>query len=411
MSKTHIKGKIKDLRAFIARVPKSDLHVHLDGSIRPSTIIEIAKREKIKLPSYTESGFNKIVLKDHYRNLEEYLKFFQYGVAVMQNPENLEKIAYELVNDNIAEGVRYIEVRFAPQQHINSKMDLLEVLSAVNRGLEKAKKEFNNSPKVKKELEPRFNYGIIVCALRYFGRWSDYFNRFLDAHPFSKEKRVFALASYELVQGVIKIRNETGMPIVGFDLAGREEGYPADDHWKAYQFAHKNFLHKTVHAGEAYGPESIFQAITDLHAERIGHGHYLFDHTKVYSPDIKDKKLYVKELAQFVADRRITIEVCLTSNMQTNPAIKNIKNHQFKKMKDANLSTTICTDNRTVSKTSVSKEIELAVTTFGIQTSELKDILTYGFKRSFYPGDYKEKRKYVRSIIDYYEKIEDQFVS
>ncbi|MCK5784832.1 MAG: hypothetical protein KAH06_10310, partial [Desulfobacterales bacterium] len=150
----------------------------------------------------------------------------------------------------------------------------------------------------------------------------------------------------------------------------------------------------------------IFQAITDLYAERLGHGYYLFDTTKITNPEIKDKKRYVQDLSQYIADKRITIEVCLTSNLQTNPAIKDMGHHQFRKMKEARLSSTFCTDNRLMSKTTVTREIGLAVDNFAITPKELKDHIIYGFKRCFYPGAYTEKRQYVRTIIDYYEMLE-----
>ncbi len=393
-------------KEFIRELPKSDLHVHLDGSLRVNTLIEIARQEKFALPSYTEEGLNETVYKSHYGSLEEYLTGFQYTVRAMQTPENLERIAYEFARDNQAEGVRYVEVRFAPQLHMSSRLHLDRIMSSVNDGLARAEKEFNRRPEVADRGMPPFRYGIIACALRSFGEMSDYYRVFLEAHPFSDKRRSFGLASYELVQGLVQARDRLGLPIVGFDLAGPEYGFPADDHWKAFQFAQKNFLHKTVHAGEAYGPESIFQAITDLYAERIGHGYYLFDESKITSPEIKDKKKYIRDLSRFIADKRITIEVCLTSNLQTNPTIGDIHNHQFKKMREARLSTTFCTDNRLVSKTTVSREIGLAVDAFGINAKELKDHIIYGFKRCFYPGEYSEKRRYVRSVIDYYEQLE-----
>ncbi|MDP8213775.1 MAG: adenosine deaminase family protein [Candidatus Euphemobacter frigidus] len=397
-------------KKFIEAVPKTDLHVHLDGSLRLSTLIDIAKQEKFELPSYTEEGLNELVFKDNYADLEEYLAGFQYTVKAMQTPENLERIAYEFAQDNQAEGVRYVEVRFAPQLHVNSRMDLENVLTSVNRGMERAAKEYNARPAITSGEEPLFIYGIITCALRFFGRrMSEYYRIFLDAHPFSDQRRNFGVASYELVQGVVQVRNRLSLPIVGFDLAGPEYGFPADDHWKAFHFAQKNFLHKTVHAGEAYGPESIFQAITDLYAERLGHGYYLFDESKITNPEIKDRKKYIQNLSQYIADRRITIEVCLTSNLQTNPLIGDIANHQFKKMKEAKLSATFCTDNRLMSKTTVTREIGRAVNAFAIDPKELKNHIIYGFKRCFYPGKYTEKRRYVRTIIDYYEELEREF--
>ena len=187
-------------------------------------------------------------------------------------------------------------------------------------------------------------------------------------------------------------------------LAGAEEGNPAKDHWQAFQFAHENFMAKTVHAGEAYGPASIFQAITELHADRIGHGYYLFDTSRVDDKGITDKQKYVEDLAMYIAEHRVTIEVNLTSNLQTNPALTTLKDHSFKEMIKHDLSTSICTDNRTVSKTTVTNEIMLALANFELTPRRLKNIIVYGFKRSFFPDSYSRKREYVRRCIDFYEE-------
>ncbi|HOI11187.1 MAG TPA: adenosine deaminase family protein, partial [Myxococcota bacterium] len=307
------------------------------------------------------------------------------------------------------EGVRYFEVRFAPQLHAHAGMGMDEVLRAVNRGLAKAAAKANRrlrrgDPTVD---EPEYTYAITVCAMRYFDEnFSAYYKDLFRVHPFSPPKQVLQFGSLELAQAAVAIRDRWGIPITGFDLAGREKGYPAEDHRRAYEYAHKNFLKKTVHAGEAYGPESIFQAITDLHADRLGHGYYLLSPNMVAAPNIKDKKEYVRRLAEYIADRRITLEVCLTSNMQTNPTIKDLSRHAFKGMRAARLSTTLCTDNRLVSNTTVTKELMLAIRHFGLTSHELKNIVIYGFKRSFYPGSYIEKRTYVRRIIDFYERVE-----
>jgi adenosine deaminase len=174
----------------------------------------------------------------------------------------------------------------------------------------------------------------------------------------------------------------------------------------AYQVAHEAFLGKTVHAGEDYGPESIFQAIGDCHADRVGHGTWLFDETKIHDPRIADRKAYVERLAQYIADKRITIEVCLTSNQQTVPELADdLRKHPFGEMRKRRLSTTFCTDNRLVSHTTVSGEIARAVDAFALTTREVRDILVYGFKRSFYPGSYLEKRKYVRQVLDYSNRL------
>ncbi|MCZ6818769.1 MAG: adenosine deaminase family protein [Calditrichaeota bacterium] len=394
-----------EIRKLIERIPKTDIHVHLDGCVHLATLIEIAEKEKIDLPSYTVEGMNELVFKDHYENLEEYLKTFGFSCAVMQKPEYLERIAYEMAQDNQAEGVRYMEVRFAPQLHINDDMDMAVVLTSVNKGLERAQKEFNQQPEVTSGKEPPFNYGIIISALRSFGPYSDYYAKFIHVHSFSEKKQLFGLASAELVQGAVRVRDELGLPIVAFDLAGAEKGNPPKDHWRAFQFAHENFMSKTVHAGEAYGAPSIFQAITELHADRIGHGFYLFDESKIDDPRIKDKQRYINELAQYIAEHRVTIEVNLTSNLQTIPTLKTLKNHSFHKMLEYELSTTICTDNRTVSKTTVTNELVLALQNFNLSPRQLKNVIVYGFKRSFFPDNYSKKRQYVRRCIDYYEHV------
>jgi adenosine deaminase len=398
---------ITTLAELIQHIPKTDLHLHLDGSIRLGTIAELGQRDGIKLPSYTAAGLDELVFKSHYRDLEEYLTTFGYSCAVMQNPENIERIAYELAVDNQNENVRYIEVRFAPQLHINKNMDMRRVLESVNKGLLRAQQEFNQRPAIREGLEPPFQYGIIVCAMRYFdGNFSDYYANLVNVHAYSSLKSIRELGSYELAQGAVRIRDEQGIPVVGFDLAGAENGYPASQHRRAFQYAHQHFMAKTVHAGEAYGAPSIFQAITDLHADRIGHGYYLFNVEKIENDEsIRDKAQYIEELCNYIAAHRITIEVCLTSNMQTNPTIGTLSNHAFQHMIARELSVTICTDNRTVSKTTVSNEIMLALKTFRLTEKQFKNLIVYGFKRSFFHDTYANKRKWVRQSIEAYEDV------
>lgn len=394
--------------AFIREIPKTDLHVHLDGSLRLGSLIEMAKNGGIALPSYTESGMRELVFKDSYSNLGDYLKGFAYTCDVLRDPENLERAAYELAMDNIEEGVFYIEPRFAPQLLMdNASLTMERVLEAADRGLRRAKTEFNARPEVREGRLPAFDYGIIACAMRMFGPkgFSPYYNDFFALHRYSEPMEVMRLAAAEVARGVVKIRDEKGIPVVGFDIAGQEAGYPAGEFREAFDFAQKNFMHKTVHAGEAYGAESIFQAITDLHADRLGHGYYLFDLEKVTDPGIEDKGRYVEALASFIADQRVTIEVCLTSNLQTNPGLKDLRRHSLGKMLERRLSVSLCTDNRLVSNTSVSKEIRLALDNFDIGPNMLKDMIVYGFKRSFYPGPYAEKRNYVRRAITHYEAV------
>lgn len=396
--------------AFIREIPKTDLHLHLDGSLRLESLIEMAQKGGISLPSFTAEGLRQLVFKEHYQNLGEYLHGFMYTCQVLRNLENLQRAAYELAWDNINEGVCYIEVRFAPQLLMdgeNNSLSMENILRAINQGLAQAQREWNLRPSVINGEAPSFYYGIIVCAMRFFGKsnYSPYYSRFYGLHQYSTDREVVQMAALELAKGVVKIRDVEGIPIVGLDLAGQEDGHPAENFVAAYHYAHKNFLHKTVHAGEAYGAESIFQAITDCHADRLGHCYYLFDTDKIVGLRGKDKQKYVEDLSSYIADRRITIEVCLTSNLQTNPALKSIAEHSFGKMLERRMSATFCTDNRLVSNTTVSREIRLALDHFPFTVRTLKDYIAYGFKKNFYFGSYFEKRKYAKEMMLYYDRI------
>lgn len=390
---------------LIRELPKTDLHVHLDGSLREATLIELARERGVDLPSDTVEGLNALVFKPAYADLAEYLTGFAYTTAVLQDPEALERAAWELAQDNIDEGVRYVEVRFAPQLHMHAGLSFDEVLAAVDRGLRRARAAHEQTPAVAAGVEPPFRYGIIVCALRWFeGSFSRWYGQLCALFPDAPRTTVYAMASLELARAAVRCRDEAGIPIVGFDLAGREDGYPAHDHVEAFAHAHRHFLKKTVHAGEAYGPESMFDALTSLHADRIGHGYHLYS-PDLCGPDVADPDAYVQRLANYIADRRITLEVCITSNLQTNPAIGTVGNHVVGRMLGDRLSATLCTDNRLVSHTTVSREVGLAVDAFAMSHKQLRNVLIHGFKRSFYPGAYTEKRAYVRQIIDFYDAV------
>lgn len=395
--------------SFIQEIPKTDLHLHLDGSLRIPSLIEMAKKLKVDLPSYTEEGLREKVFKSHYNNLGEYLDGFQYTCAVMRDLENIEQISYELAWDNINENVYYIEPRFAPQLLMDATKNLTfeEVIKATYKGFERAKKEFNNSTEVKNKTRPEFHYGIISCAMRNFGPegYSPYYTELYKALGYSAKMDVLKAGAMQMVRAAVKVRNELGIPVVGIDLAGQEDGYPPGKFKDVYAFAHQHFMHKTVHAGEAYGAESIFQAITECYADRIGHGYYLFDEDKILDKDIKNKKQYLEKLISFVADKRTTIEVCLTSNLQTNPSIKDIKNHNFKHMLENRMSLSLCTDNRLVSNTTVTKEYQLALDNFTIAPKHLKDIVAYGFKKSFYFGNYIEKRHWAKAMMKHFDEV------
>ena len=389
---------------FLLDIPKTDLHVHLDGSLRLATLIELARQKGVSLPSFTEEGLNRLVFKETYRDLNEYLTGFGWTLKVLQDAEGLERAARELALDNAAEGVRYLEIRFAPQLHMSRSFGLEQVLRAVDRGLSLARTEINRAITAS---EPPFDYGIIVCAMRFFApSFSEYYGDLYGTLSFSSPQEVIRTASLELAKAAVRLRQETDIQLVGFDLAGSEYGYPASAHEESYDYVHRNFMRKTVHAGEAYGPESIFQAIAKLHADRIGHGLHLFDEHMIYSDNVQDKKAYIQNLVNYIAENRTTVEVCLTSNLQTSPALGDVRNHSLAAMLDRKLSLTFCTDNRLVSHTSVLKELRLAVDNFDIPPGQLKDIIIYGFKRSFSYRPYMDKRRWVRQIIEYYEAVE-----
>lgn len=401
----------KITREFLEKIPKTDLHLHLDGSLRIPTLIELAKAAKIPLPSETEDGLKELVFKEKYQDLPDYLQGFGLTCAVLQTPENLERAAYELALDNIAENVRYIEVRYAPQLHIRPGFSMDEVIESVNRGLARAQKEHNGSKAVRQETDIPFHYGIITCALRFFNRhMSAYYGQLFDVMPRAPAKEVMAVASHELARAAAAAAHDKGIPVVGFDLAGAEAGFPAIDHRDAYQYAHVHFLKKTVHAGEAYGPESIFQAITECHADRLGHGTFLFAADKVKDPTVKDPDYYVKCLVDYIASRRITLEVCPTSNLQTLPSITSVADHPLRKMLDANLSVSICTDNRLMSRTSVTRELELVCDQLPVSPARLRNIILAGFKGSFFFGPYNEKRALVRQISNRLDALEKQYL-
>lgn len=405
LESTYNMSKITD--QFIRKIPKTDLHLHLDGSLRLPTLIEMARADGVELPSCEEAGLNELVFKKRYANLGEYLTGFAFTVAVLQNPEHLERAAYELVEDSYNDGIRYIEVRFAPQLHVTHTTEIAGIVKAVHRGLEKAKKHLNASVP---EHDMPFEYGIILCAMRRFNRpMSPYYDRLLARAGTTNLRYTYARASLALVKEAVKLR-DAGLPIVGFDLAGEEAGYPAIHHKAAFQLAHSNFLRKTVHAGEAYGPESIFQAITECYANRIGHGTFLFSEKAIKLKAIKDKRRYIEQLTEYIANQRITIEVCPTSNLQTIPELDTLASHPIQQMVDNGLSVSVSTDNRLVSHTTICKELRLCVDHLTLTDSQFRDLVLAGFKRSFFPGPYAEKRAYVRRAINLYDGLAKQYL-
>ncbi len=392
---------------LIKRVPKSDIHVHLDGSLRIETLIDLARERGVTLPSATSAGLCELVFKPVYRDLAEYLQGFRYTCAVLRDGEALERVAYELAQDAIAEGVRYMEVRLAPQMLVTRGQELGGVLKAVAAGLARAEREFRASAAVASGADMPFVSGVICCAMRNFTRgMSGYYDSLLDAFPRMPHKQIVALASQEIARVAVDCRDHDGLPVVGFDLAGEEAGYRAGHHAAAYQEAHSRFLRKTVHAGEAYGPESIYEAITLCHAERIGHGTWLFAPERIGNPAIADREGYVNALIEYIATRRITIEVCPTSNLQTMPELGGaISNHPVRRMIERQLPVAISTDNRLVSHTTVTAELCSVAACCGLDTAGVQRLVLAGFKAAFFPGSYAEKRAFVAQAAALCERV------
>lgn len=393
-------------RQQLVRIPKSDLHVHLDGSLRVGTLIELARQQDVRLPSFSEEGLRELVFKRHYASLPEYLQGFAYTCAVMRDPESIERIAFELAEDCFQEGVRYVEVRFAPQLHVARSGELGWVLAAAAKGLERAAKRFNQRVEVDRGDDLPFEYGIICCAMRTFAEgMGDYYGGLLSSFPSTPPKALVGYASYELARAVTRLRDRQDLPIVGFDIAGAEAGHPAKYHREAYLHCRRNFVGVTVHAGEAYGPESIYDAICECGATRIGHGTNLFAYEAIQDPEIADRPRFSEQLAEYIARTRTTLEVCPTSNLQTLPSIGALDRHPLRKMIAHNLSVAICTDNRLVSHTSVTEELLKVCDALDLDVDTLRNLVVAGFKGAFFPGSYTRKRAYVRHALRLFDGV------
>ena len=309
---------------FLKAIPKSDLHVHLDGSLRLDTLVELARDAPgVTLPSEDLGVLRRDVFKRDFASLEEYLAPFAYTTGCLQTAANLERVAYEFAIDNFAEGVRYFEVRFAPQLHCSVEpsqgFGIVEVLQAVNAGLARARDEANAKLHAglssgQRSGEPEYEYGIIACAMRmFFPGMSRYYDALFALHPHASSTEVTSMASVNLVRASKDARDAHGVPVVAIDVAGAERDYEATVHADAFQLAHSFAFGKTVHAGEGFGPESIWQAVRDLHAERIGHGFHLFSTSAMTSnkhiAEDGTGQAFVDRLVKYVSDRRITLEV------------------------------------------------------------------------------------------------------
>ena len=309
---------MKMKREFIEKLPKTDLHVHLDGSLRISTVFELAIEQKIELPAKNEEEMRKLICCDRQcESLVDYLRGFDVTLSVLQTEKALFRVAYELAEDAAIENIRYIEVRYSPILHTRKGLKLTTISDAVIRGLAAAEKKFN------------IKTGVIICGIR-------------NMNPAS---------SLELAKLAVAYKNRG---VLGFDLAGAEEDYPAKHHKEAFYLALNNNINITVHAGEAYGPESIHQAIHYCGTHRIGHGTRL----------IEDG-----DLLNYVNDHRIPLEICITSNIQTR-AISSLKEHPLGFYVDYGLRVTLNTDNRLISNTTLTDEYMLAIKKYKFEPTE-----------------------------------------
>jgi len=214
---------------FLRRIPKTDLHCHLDGSVRVQTLVELCEEQNLPLPAKTADELNEVLFKDHYGSLGEYLHCFGYVTAALRTAEALERVGYEFAVDQYDVGVRYFECRFAPQLNaVPGKLSIEEVLLAVDRGLRRATDEYNSRPEVASGEEPEYDYGIIVCAMRFFlPSFSPYYELFWEMHKHEDPKIIYRLASMSLITTAYDVKVTNKVPIVALDIAGAEEGFPA----------------------------------------------------------------------------------------------------------------------------------------------------------------------------------------
>ena len=342
---------------FFEQLPKTDLHVHLDGSLRLSTILELAAKDNVQLPADTPEGLSKAMhLGENTGSLVEYLKAFDTTLRVMQTEESLHRTAYELAQDAAEENVRYMEVRYAPMLHTRKGLRLTQVVEAVLAGLRDAQQDYG----IRSE--------VIICGIR----------------------NISPESSLEMAQLAVAYKTRG---VVAYDLAGAEYDHPAKNHQASFQLVRDNNLSVTIHAGEAYGPESIHQAIHDCGAHRIGHGCRLREDG---------------DLLHYVNDHRIALECCPSSNVQTG-AVRDLASHPVRLYQNLGLRVTINTDNRLITDTTVSKELWLCYTQMGLGFDDLKKMITNGFKAAFLP--FHEKQQLLRAVtkeLDALKTIEEE---
>lgn len=341
----------KTLQSF----PKVLLHEHLDGVLRPETVIELAKaanydglptQDPKQLARWFSEGANQ-------GSLPKYLKGFAHTIAVMQTEEALERVAYEQAEDLHRDGVVYFETRFAPVFHARNGLTHQQIVSAVLKGLDRARQDFGISS------------GLIICAMRNMD------------------------VSLEMAELAVDFRQRG---VVGFDLAGEEGGFPPKKHVDAFHYIQRENFNITIHAGEGFGKESIWQAIQYCGAHRIGHGTRLIDDIAV----VDGKAVKLGDLAQYVLDKRIPLEICLISNVHTGAA-RSLEEHPFRIFYQEKFRVTLNTDNRLMSDTSMTKEFAAAANTFGLTVDDFEKFTINAMKSAFLP--YDRRIEFIYSVI------------
>jgi adenosine deaminase len=329
-------------RELLRRLPKAELHCHLDGSVRPATLIELAREYKVPMPARDAETLREYMVVRDARTLEDYLERFSVTLSVMQTPEALERIAYELAEDVGGEGVRYIEVRYSPVLNVERGLSLGEAVDAPLRGLARAERDHGVTGR------------LIVCGIR----------------------NMAPEVSLELARLAVAYK---GRGVVGFDLAGGEVGHPASLHAPAFFYAREHDLACTCHAGEGDGADSVRQAVHVCGAHRIGHA------TRLVEDD---------SLTDYVNDRRIALEICLTSNVQTRAA-SSYEAHPFREYFDRGLNVVLNTDNRLMSGTTLVDEYAHAARHLDFSFDELCAVALNGFESAFLP--YAERQALLAS--------------
>lgn len=316
--------------ARFRRLPKAELHVHLDGSLRPATLVDLARAVGAPLPTTDPAALRDYMRVEDARDLEQYLARFALTIQVLRRAEALERVAHEMVLDAAADGVRYLEARYCPALSVGDGLTLDEVFAAQRRGF------------LRGERETGVQAAIIACTLRHF----------------APER------SEEIAEAAVRQR---GAGVVAFDIAGGEAGRPAAPHRHAFEIARRGGLACIAHAGEAAGPASIAEALFECGAQRIGHGTRLEEDPA---------------LLAYVRDHRIPVECCLTSNRQTH-AVPSLAAHPLPRYLAAGLCVTLCTDNWLMSDVTLSSEFALAQATFGLADADCRTLVRNAMDAAF----------------------------